>query len=107
MPNTIQMIIKTMPNQSMYITNSQIYKVLARRGLISAVYLFGIRACRVHVCLMQKRNIQLSSAHKVEGLYIYPPILFKNILKNSIKIHKNFIDLNSEKFKNNFKNIQY
>jgi hypothetical protein len=45
--------------------------------------------------------------YKVQELYIYPPVLFKNILKNSIEIHNNFIDLNNEKYKNNLKNIQY
>jgi hypothetical protein len=34
-------------------------------------------------------------------------VLFKNILKDSIEIHKNFIYPNNKKFKNNFKNIQY
>jgi hypothetical protein len=54
----------------------------------------------------QKRDF-IAVMQNMEGLYIYPPVLFKNTLKDSIEIHKTFIDPNSEKFKNNFKNIQY
>jgi hypothetical protein len=93
--------------QVLTLSNPQINKALPRGGLISAVYLLGIRACGIHMCFMRKRNLQLSCKYKVEGLYIYPSVLFKNTLKNSIEIHKNFIEPNSKKFKNNFKNIQY
>jgi hypothetical protein len=53
----------------------------------------------------QKENLQLSYVQKVEGLYIYLSVLFRHNLKNSIKIHRCFIDPNNEKFKNNLKNI--
>jgi hypothetical protein len=55
------------------------------------------------VCLINK-GIYSSSVCKKWKDYIFTrQYSFKNTLKNSIKIHKNFIDPNSEKFKNNFK----
>jgi hypothetical protein len=76
------------------------------------VFSRSIKGCPADLQGVMRGGLSLASGScvqkvKVKGLYIYPSVLFKNTLKNYIQIHKNFIDQNSEKFKNNLKNIQY
>jgi hypothetical protein len=84
--------------------NPQIYKLLSCVPL-SQPFIWGL-SLRVSYMSHQKRD-SYPVCKKWKDFIFYLSVLFKNTLKNSIEIHKNFIEPNSEKFKNNFENIQY